>query len=45
MSIFSKIINPKAKVANIVLAVVYIAVIISLFIGAMMWQFSSTIEK
>ena len=36
----SKFFNPNAKIANIVLAIVYIVVISALFVGAMMYQFS-----
>ena len=40
MRIFSKILNPEAKIANVALALIYIAVFACLFAGAMMWQFS-----
>ena len=40
MSVLSKILNPKAKIANVALAILYIAVLSCLFVGAILWQFS-----
>lgn len=41
MSVKEKILNPKAKAANVVLAIVYVAVFAALFAGALCWQFST----
>ncbi len=41
---FEKIKNPNAKPANVVLALIYIAVLLSAFVMAVAWQFSESAD-